>query len=150
MADRIAQMGVRIKFEEKVEPFFLEDSYEYRPNKSAHNVLEITMTRCWKYDWVLEFDIKGLFDNINHDLLMKAVRKHTGCPWDLLYIELWLTVPVESNGKNQRCSQGVVISPVLSNLFLHYAFNKWMEKEFQSNPRCRYSDDGIIHCKSQN
>lgn len=80
MAYRIAQMGVRIKFEEKVEPFFLEDSYEYRPNKSAHNALEITMTRCWKYDWVLEFDIKGLFDNINHDLLMKSVRKHTGCP----------------------------------------------------------------------
>lgn len=153
VADRIAQMAVKIKFEEKVEPFFLDDSYGYRPNKSAHNALEITRTRCWNYDWVLEFDIKGLFDNINHDLLMKAVRKHTDCSCELLYIERWLTAQVESNGKIKERTQGVpqggVISPVLSNLFLHYAFDKWMEKEFQNNPWCRYADDGIIHCKSE-
>lgn len=87
VADRIAQMTVKIKFEEKVESYFLDDSYGYRPNKSAHKALEITRSRCWKYDWVLEFDIKGLFDNINHELLMKAVRKHTDCPWEILYID---------------------------------------------------------------
>jgi len=87
VADRIAQMVVKLKFENKVEKYFLQDSYGYRPGKSAHDAIEITRKRCWQYNWVLEFDIKGLFDNINHDLLMKAVMKHTNCKWELLYIE---------------------------------------------------------------
>ena len=90
VADRIAQMVVKIYFEPKVEPHFLKDSYGYRPNKSAIDALTITRQRCWQYDWVLEFDIKGLFDNIDHDLLMKAVRKHTDSKWEILYIERWL------------------------------------------------------------
>jgi len=100
VSDRIAQMVVKLVFEPKVEAKFLPDSYGYRPNKSAHNAIGITRQRCWKYDWVLEFDIKGLFDNIPHDLLMKAVRKHTQDKWVILYIERWLTAPMEmSNGK---------------------------------------------------
>lgn len=95
VADRIAQMVVKMYFEPKVEPYFLEDSYVYRPNKSAIDALAITRQRCWQYDWVLEFDINGLFDNINHDLLMKAVRKHTDSKWEILYIERWLKTPFQ-------------------------------------------------------
>ena len=95
VADRIAQMVVKIYFEPKVEPHFLKDSYGYRPNKSAIDALTITRQRCWQYDWVLEFDIKGLFDNIDHDLLMKAVRKHTDSKWEILYIERWLKAPFQ-------------------------------------------------------
>ena len=93
--DRIAQMVVKMEFEPLVEPHFLKDSYGYRPNKSALDAVGVTRKRCWKQDWVLEFDIKGLFDNIPHQLLMKAVRKHTDNPWVLLYIERWLTAPLQ-------------------------------------------------------
>ena len=95
VADRVAQMVVKIYFEPRVEPYFHSDSYGYRPGKSAHDALAVTRERCWKYDWVLEFDIKGLFDNIDHELLMKAVRKHTGNPWVILYIERWLKAPFQ-------------------------------------------------------
>ncbi|MDW8803201.1 group II intron reverse transcriptase/maturase [Clostridium sp. A1-XYC3] len=153
VADRIAQMVVKLKFENKVEKYFLPDSYGYRPGKSAHDAIEVTRKRCWQYNWVLEFDIKGLFDNINHDLLMKAVRKHTNCKWELLYIERWLKVPFEkSNGeavaRETGVPQGGVISPVLANLFMHYVFDKWMKINFPDNPWCRYADDGLVHCKT--
>ena len=155
VADRIAQMVVKLKFENKVEKYFLPDSYGYRPGKSAHDAIEITRKRCWQYNWVLEFDIKGLFDNINHDLLMKAVMKHTNCKWELLYIERWLKVPFQNiNGETVSreigVPQGGVISPVLSNLFLHYVFDKWMQINLPLNPWCRYADDGIVHCKTMN
>jgi group II intron reverse transcriptase/maturase len=91
VADRIAQMTAKLYFEPMVEPSFHPDSYGYRPGKSAIDAVRVTRTRCWRYDWVVEFDIKGLFDNIDHELLMKAVRKHTDCPWVILYIERWLT-----------------------------------------------------------
>jgi RNA-directed DNA polymerase len=97
VADRIAQAVVRIVFEPCVEPYFLEDSYGYRPDKSALEAVGITRKRCWKWDWVLEFDIKGLFDNIDHELLMKAVRKHTNQRWVLLYIERWLKAPLQKS-----------------------------------------------------
>lgn len=152
VSDRIAQMVVKLTFESKVEKYFLEDSYGYRPNKSAHDAIDITRKRCWKYNWVLEFDIKGLFDNINHDLLIKAVEKHTEVPWEILYIKRWMKAPLKRGNTiiNRICGvpQGGVISPVLANLFLHYAFDKWMKIKFPNNPWCRYADDGIIHCKT--
>jgi RNA-directed DNA polymerase len=95
VSDRIAQMVVKLTFEPLVEPYFLEDSYGYRPNKSAIDAVGVVRQRCWKYDWVLEFDIKGLFDNIDHELLMKAVKKHTNNPWVILYIERWLKAPIQ-------------------------------------------------------
>ncbi len=151
--DRIAQMAVKIIFEKSVEEVFLNDSYGYRPNRSAHDALEVTRKRCWEKDWVLEFDIKGLFDNIDHDLLMKAVRKHATTKWEILYIERWLKAPISVGGKLVNRSKGVpqggVISPVLSNLFLHYAFDLWFTKNFPNNSWCRYADDAIIHCVSQ-
>ncbi|MCP3952354.1 MAG: group II intron reverse transcriptase/maturase, partial [Desulfobacterales bacterium] len=95
VSDRVAQMVVKIHFEPTVEPFFHEDSYGYRPRKSAIQAIEITRKRCWRYDWLLEFDIKGLFDNIGHDLLMRAVKHHTECSWVILYIERWLKAPFQ-------------------------------------------------------
>jgi RNA-directed DNA polymerase len=142
-------------FEPKVEPFFLIDSYGYRPNKSALDAVGVTRQRCWRYDWVVEYDIKGLFDNLDHDLLMKAVNKHTSNKWELLYIERWLKAPLQMpDGSLKKRIRGVVpqggvISPVLSNLFLHYVFDVWMSKRYPSLSWCRYADDGLIHCKTE-
>jgi group II intron reverse transcriptase/maturase len=154
VSDRIAQMVVKLTFEPLVEPHFLDDSYGYRPNKSAIEAIGVTRQRCWKYNWVLEFDIKGLFDNIPHDLLLKAVDKHTNEPWVRLYIERWLTAPMQrANGeivqRNKGTPQGGVVSPVLSNLFLHYVFDKWLQKHYPNTPWCRYADDGLVHCHSE-
>jgi len=151
--DRIAQMVIKLYFEPKVEPMFYEDSYAYRPNKSAIQALEVTRTRCWRKDWVLEFDIKGLFDNIKHDILMKMVKKHTNEEWIILYIQRCLTAPFQmENGelvpRNSGTPQGGVISPVLANLFLHYVFDDFMVKEFKTIPWERYADDGVAHCVS--
>lgn len=154
VADRIAQMVVKLTFEPCVEPHFHEDSYGYRPNKSAIDAISVTRQRCWRYDYVLEFDIKGLFDNIDHELLLKAVRKHTDNSWVILYIERWLTAPMQMPDgtlveRTKGTPQGGVISPVLSNLFLHYVFDMWMEKKHQGKPWCRYADDGLVHLKSE-
>lgn len=154
VADRVAQMVVKLYFEPLVEPVFHQDSYGYRPGKSAADALAVTRERCWKYDWVLEFDIKGLFDNIEHELLMKAVRKHTDSPWIILYIQRWLTAPFQMpdgsiQARTRGTPQGGVISPVLANLFLHYAFDIWMDKTYPENPFARYADDAVIHCKSR-
>lgn len=154
VSDRVAQMVVKLNFEPLVEPYFHEDSYGYRPNKSAHQALDITRERCWRHDWVLEFDIKGLFDNIDHELLMKAVKTHTDNRWHLLYIERWLKAEVQLEdgtkiARTKGVPQGGVISPVLSNLFMHYAFDMWMGRSFPSKPFCRYADDGVVHCKTE-
>jgi retron-type reverse transcriptase len=125
VADRVAQTVVKQVIEPVLDPIFLADSYGYRPRKSALDAVGVTRQRCWKYDWVLEFDIKGLFDNIDHELLLRAVRKHVTCKWALLYIERWLTAPMEHEDgtkaeRNSGTPQGGVVSPILSNLFLHY------------------------------
>ena len=152
--DRVAQMVVKLEFEPRVEPHFLPDSYGYRPNRSALDAVGVTRQRCWKQDWVLEFDIKGLFDNIPHQLLMKAVRKHTDNPWVILYIERWLTAPLQQGDgqlteRIKGTPQGGVVSPVLSNLFLHYVFDKWMQRHHPNLLWCRYADDGLVHCSSE-
>jgi RNA-directed DNA polymerase len=144
VADRVAQTVVKMTFEPLVEPKFHPDSYGYRPGRSAHDALTATRQRCWRYNWVLEFDIKGLFDNIDHALLMKAVRTHTDNPWVLLYIERWLTAPFQrADGslepRTQGTPQGGVISPVLANLFLHYAFDLWMTRRHADKPFERYA-----------
>ncbi|WP_026895734.1 group II intron reverse transcriptase/maturase [Clostridiisalibacter paucivorans] len=151
--DRIAQMVAKMYFEPCVEPIFYEDSYGYRPNKSAIQAIEKTRTRCWRKDWVLEFDIKGLFDNIRHDYLMELVKRHTKDDWIILYIKRWLTAPfqMEDGEVIPRISgtpQGGVISPVLANLFLHYTFDDFMVKQFPTIPWERYADDGVAHCTS--
>lgn len=154
VADRIAQMVVKLTFEPCVEPYFLKDSYGYRPNKSALDAVGVTRQRCWHYDWLLEYDIKGLFDNLDHQLLMKAVKKHTDNKWVILYIERWLVTPMQmpdGSLQEKTCGvmQGGVISPVLSNLFLHYVFDVWMKKNRNNMPWSRYADDGLVHCKTE-
>jgi RNA-directed DNA polymerase len=151
VADRVAQTVVKLQIEQALEEIFLPDSYGYRPGKSALDAVGVTRQRCWKMDWVLEFDIKGLFDNISHELLTKAVRKHVQDEWALLYIERWLTAPMQGeNGvmtaRGRGTPQGGVISPLLANLFLHYAFDTWMARNFPRSPWCRYADDGLVHC----
>lgn len=153
VADRVAQMVVKLMFEPIVEPIFLPDSYGYRPGKSALDAVGVTRTRCWRYDWVLEFDIKGLFDNIDHNLLMLAVKKHTQNKWIILYVERWLKAPMQREDgtlmeRTQGTPQGGVVSPVLSNLFLHYVFDVWMKVKYPNAPWCRYADDGLVHCKT--
>jgi RNA-directed DNA polymerase len=154
VADRVAQMVVKMTFEPHVESIFLPDSYGYRPGKSALDAIEITRKRCWRYDWVLEFDIKGMFDNIPHELMLRAVRKHTECKWVILYIERWLKAPLHlADGtlveRTKGTPQGGVVSPLLCNLFMHYAFDSWMGRTFAHAPWCRYADDGLVHCKTE-
>lgn len=154
VADRIAQTVVKEHFEPMVEPYFLDDSYGYRPGKSALQAVGVTRKRCWRYDWVLEFDIKGLFDNINHELLHKAIRKHTDCRWVILYVDRWLKAPFQGidgqlTERDKGTPQGGVISPLLANLFLHYAFDMWMKKQCSNIPWVRYADDGLAHCRSE-
>jgi len=154
VSDRVAQSVVKDLLEPILDPIFHENSYGYRPNRSALDAVSITRNRCWKYSWVVEFDIKGLFDNISHKLLLKALSYHCDNPWILLYVERWLTAPLDSGNGDvvERIAgtpQGGVVSPILANLFMHYAFDKWVERSFPEIPFCRYADDGVLHCKSQ-
>ena len=154
VADRVAQMVVKSYLEPRVEPIFHTDSYGYRPGKSAIEAVGRARERCWNYDWVLDLDIKGFFDTIDHGLLMKAVRKHTDSRWILLYVERWLKVPAQQPDgtlvqRDQGTPQGGVVSPLLANLFLHYAFDDWMRRRYLEIPFERYADDVIIHCKTE-
>jgi len=154
VSDRIAQEVVRRYLEPLLEPVFHKDSYGYRPERSAIDAIQTARQRCWRYDWVLDMDIKGFFDTIDHELLLRAVRHHTDCTWVLLYIERWLKAPVMLEDgtlvvPDRGTPQGGVISPLLANLFLHYTFDKWMGRE---NPKVlfeRYADDIICHCRTE-
>jgi len=154
VADRIAQMVAKMTLEPLLEPVFHQDSYGYRPRRSAHDAVEVVRQRCWKYDWVAEFDIRKFFDSIDHELLARALRKHCQIPWVLLYVERWLKAPMvtpegELMERTAGTPQGGVISPLLANLFLHYAFDRWVCENLHGVPFCRYADDGVLHCKSK-
>ena len=154
VSDRVAQMVVKRYLEPSLEPVFHENSYGYRPGRSAHDALTVARARCWRHDWVLDLDIKGFFDNIDWELLMRAVRRHTDSPWVLLYIERWLRAPVRMPDgalveREKGTPQGAVISPLLANLFLHYAFDHWMRDHHPDIPFERYADDVICHCRSE-
>jgi len=154
VSDRIAQTVVKRAIEPILEPIFHADSYGYRPGRSAKQAVAVTRKRCWRYDWVVEFDIKAAFDQIDHGLLMKAVRSHIRESWILLYIERWLTAPFETaDGERQArergTPQGGVVSPILMNLFMHYTFDAWMQRTHPSSPFARYADDAVVHCRSR-
>jgi RNA-directed DNA polymerase len=154
VADRVAQEVVKQRLERVLEPIFHDDSYGYRPGRSAIDAVRQARQRCWRSNWVLDIDIKSFFDTIDWDMLLKAVRAHTDCPWTLLYIERWLKAPVQLEdgsivAREAGTPQGGVISPLLANLFLHYAFDEWMAREFPHIPFERYADDIICHCKSE-
>ena len=152
--DRVAQEVVRKRLEKRLEPIFHDDSYGYRPNKSAIDAVRICRERCWRKNWIIDVDIQAFFDTIDHELLLKAVRKHCQEEWELMYIERWLKAPVQhADGRLEESTkgtpQGGVISPLLANLYLHYAFDKWMEREAPAVQFERYADDIVIHVNSQ-
>lgn len=154
VGDRVAQMVVKMDLEPRVEHLFHPDSYGYRPRKSALDAVGKCRERCWRYDWIVDLDIKGFFDNIDHSLMMHAVRKHADCPWMLLYIERWLNAPAEAGdgtpiARDRGTPQGGVISPLLANIFLHHVFDMWMSREHPGCPFERYADDVVIHCRSK-
>jgi RNA-directed DNA polymerase len=137
VGDRVAQMVVKIHLEPHVEPYFHADSFGYRPGKSAREALGVARQRCWRNAWVIDLDIKGFFDTIDHSLMMRAVQRHTQEKWVLLYVERWLKAPAENAKgeiveRTQGTPQGGVISPLLANLFLHYAFDEWMSRNFST------------------
>ena len=154
VSDRIAQTVVKFMIEPILDPVFHEDSYGYRPGRSAKHAIAVTRQRCWQYDWVVEFDIKAAFDQIDHALLIKAVRRHIKDSWILLYIERWLRAPFAtadggSLSRTRGTPQGGVVSPILMNLFMHYAFDSWMKRTYPQCPFARYADDAVVHCRSQ-
>lgn len=154
VGDRIAQMVVKMYLEPSLDPLFHQNSYGYRPNKSAKQAITKTRERCWRYEWVIDLDIKGFFDNMDHELVLKAVEKHTQSKWILMYIDRWLKASAEkSDGtiikRVKGTPQGGVISPLISNLFMHYAFDKWMERKQPGNLFERYADDIVIHCNTE-
>ncbi|MFA6922606.1 MAG: group II intron reverse transcriptase/maturase [Gallionella sp.] len=153
VADRIAQTVGKDYLEPILEAVFDVDSYGYRPHRSAQDAIAMARVRCWRNDWVLEFDIRAFFDNLNHDMLLRAIRHHTDCKWLLLYVERWLMAPVQLEdgsrmARDKGTPQGGVISPLLSNLFLHYVFDRWMRRQYPDIPFERYADDAICHCKT--
>lgn len=154
ITDRIAQMVVKQRIEPELEQHFHPNSYGYRPNKSALEAVALTRKRCWKRAWVLDMDIKGFFDEINHELLMRAVNQHVTEKWMKLYIERWLKAPVQSRDEQAKLRdkgtpQGGVISPLLANLYLHYVFDTWVEKHWTGIQFERYADDIVCHCASE-
>jgi RNA-directed DNA polymerase len=154
IADRVGQTVVKELLEKDMDKIFHEDSYGYRPNKSAHQAIEQARKRCWKYNWVIDMDIRGYFENIPHDLLMKAVRKHTDVKWVLLYIERWLVAPLQKEdgtivGRTKGVPQGSVVGPILANLYLHYVMDLWLSRNYPECPFERYADDSVIHCQNK-
>lgn len=153
VADRIAQGTVKLYVESCLEPIFHPDSYGYRPGKSAHQALRKCAERCWSHNWVLEVDISSFFDRVRHDLIVKALEHHDMPRWVILYCKRWLQAPMvnetdkaELQERNVGTPQGGVISPLLANLFLHYAFDVWMERTHPDIPFERYADDIVCHC----
>jgi RNA-directed DNA polymerase len=154
VADRVAQTVVKMYLEPDVETVFHADSYGYRPGRSALDAVEACRARCWGSAWVIDLDIQSFFDSIDHELVLKAVARHTDQRWVLLYVERWLNAPLNDGSdtlvaRDRGTPQGSAISPLLANIFLHYAFDVWIEREFPTIPFERYADDVVVHCKSE-
>lgn len=153
VADRIAQTVVALTLEPRTESIFHEDSYGYRPGRSPLMAVEKCRTRCWKKDWVLDLDVQKFFDSVDHELMVKAVEVNTDQKWVVLYVKRWLKAPmVMPDGKvverDRGTPQGSAVSPVLANLFMHYAFDSWLEREFPAVEFERFADDAVVHCST--
>jgi group II intron reverse transcriptase/maturase len=154
VSDRVAQTVVARRLERKAEAVFHPDSFGYRPGRSALDAVGLCRERCWKHDWVIDMDIEKFFDTVPWDLVVKAVEANTDLPWVVLYVRRWLSAPVQlPDGtvleRDRGTPQGSAISPVLANLFLHYAFDAWMERQFPDLAFERYVDDAVVHCVSE-
>jgi RNA-directed DNA polymerase len=153
VADRVAQTVVAARIEAAVEPVFHGDSYGYRPGKSALDAVGACRERCWKHDWVIDLDVARFFDSVPWDKIVSAVERHLDLPWVILYVRRWLAAPVQMPDgslarRDRGTPQGSAVSPVLANLFMHYAFDAWMAREFPDCPFERYADDAVVHCSS--
>jgi RNA-directed DNA polymerase len=154
IADRVAQTVVAKYLEPLAEPKFHQDSYGYRPGKSAHQAVGVCRQRCWKYDWLIDLDVQKFFDEVPWDLVVKAVQAVCDCRWVLLYVKRWLAAPLQRPDgtlveRDKGTPQGSAVSPILANLFMHYAFDSWMARNLPGCPFERYADDGVVHCKSR-
>jgi RNA-directed DNA polymerase len=154
IADRVAQTVVAEELKSKVEMIFHDDSYGYRPGRSTLNAVAVCRQRCWTTDWVIDLDIQKFFDSVSWELMLKAVGANTDLPWVMLYVRRWLQAPVQLpdgilQQRDRGTPQGSPVSPVLANLFLHYAFDAWMAREFPRVRFERYVDDAVIHCVSE-
>ena len=154
VADRVAQTVAVAYLEPLVEPVFHPDSYGFRPGRSPLDAVATCRARCWQHAWVIDLDIQGFFDNLDHDLILKAVDHHTDDQWVLLYVARWLKAPLRQadgsvTARDRGSPQGASISPLLANLFMHYAFDTWMAREFPHVPFERFVDDVIVHCVSE-
>lgn len=154
VADRIAQTVVALVLEPRTESIFHDDSYGYRPRRSALQAIERCRQRCWQKDWVLDLDVQKFFDSVDHALMVKAVEANTDQRWVLLYVKRWLVAPLQlPDGTLQRrdrgTPQGSAVSPVLANLFMHYAFDLFLAREFPSVDFERYADDAVVHCVTE-
>jgi RNA-directed DNA polymerase len=154
VADRIAQTVASMYLERTVEPIFHPDSYGYRPGRSALDAVARCRERCWKYDWVVDLDVRKFFDTIDHELLLRAVVKHATEPWVVLYVRRWLVAPLQGpdgslTARDRGSPQGSAISPLLANLFLHYVFDTWVTRTFPDVRFERYADDAVVHCVSE-
>jgi RNA-directed DNA polymerase len=153
VADRVAQTVVKMHLEPIVEPVFHPDSYGYRPGRSALDAVGTCRARCWRKDWVIDLDIRAFFDSVPHDLILRAVEHHTQDRWILLYVRRWLDAPLQQDDgrvvpRDRGTPQGSAISPLLANLFMHYAFDMWMARRFPDIDFERYCDDIVVHCDS--
>jgi len=154
VADRIAQTVVAARLEKSVEPKFHDDSYGYRPRRSALDAVGRCRERCWEFDWVIDLDIQKFFDSVPWDLIVKAVEANTDQSWVVLYVKRWLAAPIQMPDgslaeRDRGTPQGSAVSPVLANLFLNYAFDIWMARKFPAVPFERYVDDAVVHCRSE-
>lgn len=154
VSDRVAQTVVKTYLEPLLEPHFHPYSYGYRPGRNAQQALQQATEQCYQKAWVLDLDIEGFFDNLDHELLMRALQRHTTEKWVLMYVKRWLKAPIEGkDGKleypTKGSPQGGVVSPVLSNLYLHYAFDQWMKLHHGTAVFERYADDIVVHCQSK-
>ena len=152
--DRIAQQVVRAHLEQQVEPLFHHSSFGYRPRRNCHQAVEQACSNSMNHDFAIDLDIKGFFDNIDHELMMKAVKHYCPDKWVLMYVERWLHAGIFQNDGTitptlQGTPQGGIISPLLANIFLHVVFDKWMEKNHPEKPFERYADDIVVHCKTE-
>jgi RNA-directed DNA polymerase len=154
LLDRIAQQVVRAYLEPKLDPRFHPDSYAYRKGRNAHQAIAKAQERMFNHDWILDLDIRKFFDTIDHDLMLKAVKHYCNEKWVLMYIERWLKAGILTKEGTYMDShtgtpQGGVISPLLANLYLHVAFDKWMQKNHPEKPFERFADDIVVHCKTE-
>ena len=154
VADRVAQTVVAARLEQAVEPVFHPDSYGYRPGRSALGAVAACRKRCWKKDWLIDLDVEKFFDSVRWDLIIKAVAAHTDLPWVVLYVKRWLAAPLQlPDGslleRDRGTPQGSSVSPVLANLFMHYAFDTWLAREYPGVQFERYADDAVVHCATE-